>query len=173
MDTQSAAHLLFIVYAVVVLGGGIMAVAAKSLVRALVGLVLTLFGVAGMYLLMAAPFMALMQILIYVGAVVVLIFFAIMLTNATSRGDEAKPRSGMRLFLALLAAAIPAGLLGFVAWTQATVEETVLTPVEISIDQLGKALLNEYVLAFELISVVLFVAMAGAVLLGFERRKSK
>lgn len=173
MDTQSAALLLFIVYTVVILAGGIMAVLSKSLVRALVGLVLTLFGVAGMYLLMAAPFIALMQILIYVGAVAVLIFFAIMLTNATSSGDEAKPRSFGRVFLALVAAALPAGLLAAVAWSQAAATGAVQMPVEVSIDQLGKALLNEYVLVFELISVVLFVAMAGAVLLGFERRKSK
>ncbi len=64
-----------------------MAVLARSLVRALSGLIVTLFGVAGMYLLMAAPFIAFMQILIYVGAVTVLIFFAIMLTR-TSEGES-------------------------------------------------------------------------------------
>ncbi len=63
---------------------------ARSLVRSLVGLVATLFGVAGLYMLMAAPFIAFMQILIYVGGVSVLIFFAIMLTHAAPTGDESK-----------------------------------------------------------------------------------
>ena len=74
-------------YLALILVGGVAAVRCRSLVRALLGLILTLFGVAGMYFLMAAPFMALMQILIYVGAVTVLIFFAIMLTRtAAGRG---------------------------------------------------------------------------------------
>ena len=66
-------------YLALILVGGLAAVRSRNLVRALLGLILTLFGVAGMYFLMAAPFMALMQILIYVGAVSVLIAFAVML----------------------------------------------------------------------------------------------
>ncbi|WP_172677115.1 NADH-quinone oxidoreductase subunit J family protein, partial [Salidesulfovibrio brasiliensis] len=85
MTADLAAKVLFGVYALIILAGGVMAVSAKSLVRAMVGLIMTLFGVAGMYLLMNAPFLAMMQVLIYVGAVCVLIFFAIMLT----RGDDA------------------------------------------------------------------------------------
>ena len=86
------AKILFGLYCVVILGGGLVAVLARSLVRAMVGLVLTLFGVAGMYLLVAAPFIALMQLLIYVGAVTILIFFAIMLTSAPAGREEQKPR---------------------------------------------------------------------------------
>jgi threonine/homoserine/homoserine lactone efflux protein len=56
----------------------------------MVGLIATLLGVAGMYMLLNAQFMALMQILIYVGAVCVLIFFAIMLTRADAGGEEAE-----------------------------------------------------------------------------------
>ncbi|SMP82361.1 NADH-ubiquinone/plastoquinone oxidoreductase chain 6, partial [Desulfonatronum zhilinae] len=66
---QTLAYAAFGVYVLIILFGGLLAVFSRNLVRALVGLVLTLFGVAGCYLLMAAPFMALMQILIYVAAV--------------------------------------------------------------------------------------------------------
>ena len=87
------AKLAFVLYTLVIITGAIMAVTAKSLVRALVGLIAVMIGVAGMYLLMAAPFVAFMQILIYVGGVSVLIFFAIMLTKASPDGDESSPNS--------------------------------------------------------------------------------
>jgi NADH-quinone oxidoreductase subunit J len=180
MDTQLTAQIIFWLYALVILLGGLVAVFSASLVRALVGLILTLFGVAGMYLLMAAPFIAIMQILIYVGAVTVLIFFAIMLTRIGGRpvgeiagrpkdpSDEAGRRNGVTIALAGLAGLVPAALLVWVCLNGPG--QGVETPAEVPIQVLGKALLNEYVLAFELISVVLFVAMAGAILLGFERR---
>ena len=82
----------FGLYLLLIIVGGLAAIMAKSLVRALVGLIMTLFGVAGMYFLMAAPFIALMQILIYVGAVSVLIFFAIMLTR-TAHGEAGMENS--------------------------------------------------------------------------------
>ncbi|SMP80309.1 NADH-ubiquinone/plastoquinone oxidoreductase chain 6, partial [Desulfonatronum zhilinae] len=66
---EALAYVAFGVYVLIIFLGGLLAVFSHNLVRALVGLVLTLFGVAGCYLLMAAPFMALMQILIYVAAV--------------------------------------------------------------------------------------------------------
>lgn len=170
MTYPEMAKILFAFYAVLVACGGIMAVAAKSLVRALLGLILTLFGVSGLYMLMNAPFLALMQMLIYVGAVVVLIFFAIMLTKGADRGRESGTISLGQGLLAILAAAAPAALL---SWVCLHGKNVAREPVELSIRVLGKALLNEYVLAFELISVVLFVAMAGAVLLGFERRRAR
>jgi NADH-quinone oxidoreductase subunit J len=170
MSYPEAAQILFAIYAAIIAAGGLAAVLAKSLVRALLGLVLTLFGVSGLYLLLNAPFIALMQLLIYVGAVVVLIFFAIMLTKGTDQEREDAPQRGGQIFLALLAGAGPAGVL---AWICLHAKIPTHDPIEIGLRVLGKALLDEYVLAFELISVVLFAAMAGAVLLGFERRRAK
>ena len=177
MDYDLIAKLMFGLYGLIILAGGIIAVASGSLVRALVGLVLTFFGVAGMYLLMAAPFMALMQLLIYVGAVVVIMFFAVMLTGGAEKGvkeggEESKgPGAKLRrLVPALVGALVPAGILAWVCITYPPASERL--PEEVEVGVLGEALLGDYVLAFELISVVLFVAMAGAVLLGFERRRA-
>jgi NADH-quinone oxidoreductase subunit J len=160
----------FGVYTLMILLGGIVAATSTSLVRALLGLILTLFGVAGMYLLLAAPFMAFMQILIYLGAVVVLIFFAVMLTRAPAGGEECDPRSGGRTALALLAGLLPALPLGWAVWKGMSTVGPVV-PTEVSLNVLGQSFLGPYGLAFELISVVLFVAMAGAVLLGWEKRR--
>ena len=165
------AKILFGLYCVVILGGGLVAVLARSLVRAMVGLVLTLFGVAGMYLLVAAPFIALMQLLIYVGAVTILIFFAIMLTSAPAGGEERKPRLVRQGFLAFAAGIGPAVMLALICLKSPLVVTPQSDIAAVPIKELGGQLMTRLVLAFELISVVLLIAMAGAVLLGWERRK--
>ena len=165
------AKLVFAFYVVVVACGAGLAVGAKNLVRALMGLILTLFGVAGMYLLMAAPLVAFMQLLIYVGAVSVLIFIAIMLVRIGPDGDEAMPRSFRQVLSSVLGLVAPAVILGGTIIKRPVASTP--TPVEVSALELGKGLLGPYTLAFELISVVLFVAMAGAVLIAFERRGSR
>ncbi|MFH1912710.1 MAG: NADH-quinone oxidoreductase subunit J [Pseudomonadota bacterium] len=165
------AKVAFCVYTAVILGGSILAVASDSLVRALVGLIVTLIGVAGMYLLLASPFMAFMQLLIYVGAVSVLIFFAVMLTRAESGGDESGRVPMKTSVLGLAATIAPAAVLGWLVMTRPV--ESIAVPTEVSIKQLGEGLLGSYFLPFELISVILMVAMAGAVLLTWEKREGK
>jgi NADH-quinone oxidoreductase subunit J len=169
---EQLAYAAYGLYLVLILAGGWAAVRCRNLVRALVGLIMTLFGVAGMYFLMAAPFMALMQILIYVGAVSVLIFFAIMLTRApggTAGEEDGRPRPALHTVLALLSGVLPAAILAAVILTRSP-QALPLKP-ELPLGRLGQVLTGPYALAFELISVVLLAAMAGAVVLGFERRK--
>lgn len=165
------AKIAFAVYALIILGGAVMAVGSSSLVRALVGLVVTLLGVAGMYLLLNTPFLAFMQLLIYVGAVCVLIFFAVMLTKAHGEGEESDPAPVKQYLYALLAGLAPAAILSWTILTHPLASKVL--PVEVPLVELGKGLLEQYFLAFELISVVLLVAMSGAVLLTWERRVKK
>jgi NADH-quinone oxidoreductase subunit J len=166
------ANVAFGIYTLVILGGSILAVSSSSLVRALVGLITTLVGVSGMYMLLATPFMAFMQLLIYVGAVSVLIFFAVMLTRAERGGDEAA-KAPMKTYVFGLAATIaPAAVLGWLVMTK-PMTQSVLVPTEVTIKQLGAGLLGSYFLPFELISVILMVAMSGAVLLTWEKRQIK
>lgn len=160
-----AAHMVLIII------GAFITVLAKSLVRALTGLIMTLFGVAGLYFLLAAPFIGLMQLLIYVGAVSILIFFSIMLTQASSVGEEGQKRRRLKVVYAFLSALAPAVFLGL-AVIKASIP-SLSTPQEIRAADLGEFLLGPYVLPFELISLVLLVSMAGAVLLGFEKRKKR
>ena len=168
---------VFGLYTLCILGGGLAAVTSRSLVRALVALIIVMFGVAGMYLLLNAPFIALMQLLIYVGAVAVLVFFAIMLVR-DPRAQQRWPGTPLRkLALALPAAALPSLLL---LWTWLIDPPSFLPdpanprlpalPVEVPVAELGRGLMQDYLVAFELISVVLFVAMSAAVLLAFKPR---
>ncbi|OIQ51900.1 NADH:ubiquinone oxidoreductase subunit J [Pseudodesulfovibrio hydrargyri] len=165
------AKIAFGVYTLVILGGAVLAVSSSSLVRALIGLITTLIGVAGMYLLLATPFMAFMQLLIYIGAVSVLIFFAVMLTRAEQGGDESDKAPMKRYLYGLAATMAPAALLGWLVLTRPAA--SVAVPVEVPIKQLGDGLLGSYFLPFELISVILMVAMSGAVLLVWEKRGAK
>ncbi|MFO7817766.1 MAG: NADH-quinone oxidoreductase subunit J family protein [Thermodesulfobacteriota bacterium] len=162
-----SAHVLLII------AGALITVLAKSLVRALTGLIMTLFGVAGLYFMMAAPFIGLMQLLIYVGAVSVLIFFCIMLTQASSVGEEGQTRRRLKILYAFISALAPAIFLGLAVIKTSPPVISSQRPQEINPDMLGQFLLGPYVLPFELISLVLLVAMAGAVLLGFEKREKK
>ena len=165
---ETMANIAFVVYVLIILGGGIVAVGSTSLVRALVGLIATLVGVAGMYMLMATPFMAFMQLLIYVGAVAVLVFFAVMLTDASAAGEESEPGPMRQYFWALAGVMSVGGILSWVLMTNPV--PSGLVPTEVPLVDLGRGLLEQYFLAFELISVVLLVAMSGAVLLAWERR---
>ena len=164
---EIVAKIAFWFYTVIVVGGAFMAATEASLVRSLVGLVATMFGVAGLYMLMEAPFIAFMQILIYVGGVSVLIFFAIMLTRAAPTGDEAMHRPLRKRINAFLAMLVPALVLS-VAIVQHLPKGDLL-PEDVPLAELGKGLMGPYLLNFELISVVLFVAMAGAVMLAWRQ----
>ncbi len=164
---ENVAKLAFWFYTLIVVGGAFMAATEASLVRSLVGLVATMFGVAGLYMLMDASFIAFMQILIYVGGVSVLIFFAIMLTRAAPTGDEAMHRPLRKRINALFSMLVPALVLS-VAIVQHLPKGNKL-PKDVPLAELGKGLMGPYLLNFELISVVLFVAMAGAVMLAWRQ----
>ena len=161
----------FTFYCLIICMGSIMAVTSRSLVRALVGLIAVMIAIAGMYLLLAAPFIAFMQILIYVGGVSVLIFFAIMLSRASAEGDETGPvslRKAVNAFVCLLAPAVILSLI-IIHHPEAARD----APESVSPALLGEGMLGPYLLPFELISVVLFAAMAGAVLAAWRKRGRK
>jgi NADH-quinone oxidoreductase subunit J len=167
------AYLAYGLYVLLIAGGGLWAVLARNLVRAMFGLVVTFMGVAGMYLLMASPFLAFMQLLIYVGAIAVLLFFAIMLVKNTQSGEEMLLPGPGKALNALIAAAAPLLLFGPIIFMNAgNIEQTAL-PTETPLAELGQGLLEYYVLPFEMISVVLLVAMAGGVLLAWDKRFKK
>lgn len=159
----------YAVYLIIIIAGSAAAVLSPNLVRAFIGLIATLFGVAGMYLLLQSPFLAFMQLLIYIGAVSVLIFFAIMLADARTDGDEAAPAAPCKLFRAVLAGLLPLVLLTPPIFLHPA--STELLPHAITITDIGRALMDEYVLPFELISIVLLISMAGGVFLVMDRRK--
>ena len=157
-DTGTVAA--FWILATITAGSALMVVAVRNLIHAVVFLILSFLGVAGLYVTLSADFVAVAQVLIYAGAVSVLILFAIMLTPRAGR-DNAE--TFLRL-PALLLAILVGFTIGFVSletdWAIADrggFDETA--------SAIGEALLSKYVLPFEMASVLLLVAMLGAILL--------
>jgi len=167
---QIMAYVAFALYVGLIAGGGLVAVLARNLVRAMIGLVITFLGVAGMYLLMASPFLAFMQLLIYVGAICVLIFFAIMLVKNTSSGEEMNMPGLCQTGGALASAFGVLALFGPVIALHAGKLNQAELPADTPLADLGAGLVSSYVVPFELISVILLVAMAGGVLLAWDKR---
>ena len=144
----------------ITVGAALGVVVVRNLIHAVVFLVVSFMGVAGLYITLSADFVAVTQILIYAGAVSVLLLFAIVLTP---RGDRGNTESFLRL-PALLLAVLVAFTLGYVAidteWVISDREG-----FEETASVIGEALLDKYVLPFEIASVLLLVAMMGAIVL--------
>lgn len=165
-------YLIFILFSIMVLGGGLLVVTQRNLVRAAGALILSLFGVAGLYVLLEAGFFAAVQVLIYIGAIAILIIFAIMLTRRLVEGVE----SGLnrQWAWALGAAVVVLGLLVYVingAWPLGLEAGSVPAVPVNTTEALGIALLDreQYVLPFEIASVLLLCAMVGAIVIAREK----
>jgi NADH-quinone oxidoreductase subunit J len=150
----------FYVLSVLTVMSALGVVVVRNLIHAVVFLVVSFMGVAGLYITLSADFVAVTQILIYAGAVSVLILFAIVLTP---RQDRDNRETFLRL-PALLLALLVAFTLGYVAIdTQWAISDR--EGFEETASVIGEALLDKYVLPFEIASVLLLVAMLGAIVL--------
>jgi len=165
------AEALFYAFMILTFMGGFMAVRSKMLMHAVLGLAVSLFGVAGLYFFLGSPFLATMQILIYVGAVCIMIVMGVML-GSTPDQLAAKNFSGRNTLLALLACSTGFGAL-FVAIGQSKFAPAAERVGDMSIRFVGENLLFKYCLAFELISVVLLTAIIGAIILARGGREEK
>ena len=155
-------------FVALVLAGGLMAVLMRHILHAIIGLGISLLGVAGLFLHLGSPFVAAMQLLIYIGGIVVAIVFAMMLSIAmTVRPLERNPR---KLWFAGGCTVL---FFGGVAWILRGTEFRILpsaAPEEWAVAQLGHALLNRYNLVFETLSLVLLLAIIGAILIARQER---
>lgn len=152
---------VFAVLAAITLGGAVVSVAAHSIFRAALGLMVSLFGVAGLFLLQRAEFLAIVQILVYVGGVSVLIVFAIMLTEREGSQQEVTVNRGMAMPAALLGLALAGGLTA--AILRAPLGDS--PPAAVTAADLGAAFLGQFLVPFEAVSVLLLVAVIGALLI--------
>ncbi len=156
----SLAGLSFLGVLSMTFGGALIAVGARNIFHNVLGLIVSLFGVAGIFIYLNSPFLAMMEILIYVGAICIAICFAIMLSEPLYLPRP--PRKPVKI----VGAGLGAGLVFFMlsilvkktAWVPASVRGT-----DWSVATIGHYLLTRFVLVFELISLVLLVAMLGAI----------
>ncbi len=168
MDTTELLRIVgFYLFALVTLVSAFIAVFYWNILRSVFALLFTLFGVAGLYLYLHADFLAATQVLIYVGGVLVLLLFGIMLTQTVVEVDI---RTGRIQFVpALLAMAIMMAFLLFVVFAMpwnnqgpANFQET--TSI------IGRLLMTRWLLPFEVSSILLLAALVGAVSIARTRR---
>lgn len=160
MNTFSPLQQLgIVVLSLLILTGSIWVVWLKNLFRAALSLGLVLLGVAGLFLVLEAEFLALAQILVYVGAILILLIFAVMLT-ATAKGDALSLPAARRLSAAAMCTALFAILVTVCGPIVSLAPEP--TPA-VPLTQVGQELVTTLVLPFELISVVFVAAIVGAV----------
>jgi len=160
--------IIWAVMAIFILGGGLGVVISRNLIHGAMYLILALFGMAGMFILLEAPFLAAVQILVYVGAISVLITITIMVTRRVMGAAESINRQWP---LAALIGLLVFGVLGFVIVSQfgsTTLSGSV--PADY-ISQMGMALVDHqgYLLPFEVASVLLLAAMIGSIVVARDK----
>ncbi len=162
----------FIVLALLTLSSGFAAMRLRNLVHCALCLVLTFAGLAGLYLLLDAEFVGLAQILVYVGAVAILIVFAILLTRNTE--PDASSSTVSSSWLAGLAVTVlTAGSIIFAIMTSARVGRALPPKPDASVKHIGELLMTQYILPLEVIALLLTVAMIGAVIIAMKDKESK
>ena len=144
--------------AIGILGGGLAVVTLRNVIHSAVAMMICFGSLAGMYALLGAPIIAAAQVLIYLGAISVLILFAIMLTQA---GDASLPAPFHRQ--APIAVVIALVVVGLVAW--AAVSTPWHAAVGVAIEAVGNLLFTDYALPFEIIGFLLLAAIIGAIFL--------
>jgi NADH-quinone oxidoreductase subunit J len=164
--------LVFFVTAIVTLGAALMVVTARSLIHSALWLILALLGVGVMFVLLNAGFFAVVQVVIYIGAIAILMIFAIMLTRRVMKESGSRFNRGWWLAI-LIALVLLTGLVWLIqSWSGST---ATLRPLPSDLDPvriLGVALVspNGYVLPFELASILLLAALIGAIVVAWERK---
>lgn len=150
----------FWVFAIMTIGSAVMVGAVRNLIHAVIFLVLSFLGVAGLYITLSADFVGVVQVLIYSGAISILVIFAIVLTPQAGRDNS----ETSMLMPAAVVAILVAMMLGYAAietdWNISNREG-----FEETAQAIGVALLDKYILLFEVAAALMLVAMLGAIII--------
>ncbi|MGL5858854.1 MAG: NADH-quinone oxidoreductase subunit J family protein [Angustibacter sp.] len=159
---------LFGLSGLVAAASAVLAVVSRQVVHAALWLVVALGAVAGCYLVLGAEVVALVQVLIYVGAVVVLVLFALMLTRAPiGRAPDVDQPWPQRIAAAVAGSAV-AGLVGVTLVSAVGARELDVDPARGAAEPVARSLFGAWVLPFELLSILLLAALVAALLLSHE-----
>jgi NADH-quinone oxidoreductase subunit J len=158
----------FYVLAALILGFGLMVITARSAVHSVVFLVLNFLAVAVVYVVLAAEFLAVIQVLVYAGGIVVLYLFVVMLVNqkrAPEAHHDPHRKSGLGVMVAAAVLAEVTAIVVYSASSPSASPAPALPPlVSGNTEQVGLALYTDYLIPFEVASMLLLAAMVGAIL---------
>lgn len=155
---MSTYDVIFYLFAIVTIVSAFLVVTNRNIVHSAFYLLFTLFGVAGLYVLLAADFVAIVQLIVYVGGILILLLFGVMLTNKITN-VEIKTGT-IHALPASIVLGVFAGVVGAIIfntkWKVDTPDGVATTA------NLGNMLINEYALIFELLGILLLIALIGA-----------
>ena len=158
---------IFYAFAIITVVSAFIVVLSKNIIYSAVSLFITLFGVAGFFVLLHADFIAVTQIMIYIGGILVLLIFGVMLTTKIT-DVKLKTKNINALTSAIFVVGITTVLIFIMLTTNWKVAEVV--KYDETIDKIGVLLLTDYLLPFEIASIILLIALIGAAMYA---RKSK
>lgn len=170
MPSFTTIQIVFYFLAVLTLFSGLGTIMSKNPIHSVIYLILTFFSLSAHYILMNAQFLAVVNIIVYAGAIMVLFLFVLMFLNVKEENDELKKNS------TIFAATIVGGTIGVILVAMfRQVEVEAVNPNTYNsqigmIESLGDFLYRDYILPFELVSILFLVAMVGAVLLGSKAK---
>ena len=161
---MSITHLLFWGLSIVSLFSALMVITSKNPVYSVLWLIVTFFTISGHYILLNAQFLAVVNIIVYAGAIMVLFLFVLMLMNL---GKESEPRKSgwLNMIGAIAGGCFLLVLVAALRHTETQMTEMITGDIGL-IQNLGMVLFNDYVVPFEISSILFLTAMVGAVILG-------
>lgn len=163
-------EIIFYFFALITVASAAVVVFSRNIVYSAFALLFTFFGVAGLYVLLNADFLAITQLLVYVGGILVLLLFGVMLTTNTVSLDIKSSSTNVLSAVSVVAAI--AGLLAGVFWTSDWFVSPQLGELtkQTTSQEIGNALITTHVLPFEIASVILLVAIVGAAMMARRER---
>jgi NADH-quinone oxidoreductase subunit J len=171
---MSASAIIFYLISALILGAGLLAVTSRKIFRSAIWLLSSLVGIAALYFWMEVEFIAAIQIVVYVGGIVVLIIFSIFLTQR-SNNEMPSPSFSRILFSAL--AVLLGGAFSFLLINQYGFKQSASSPFILNVKDIGKSMLNTgdhgYILPFEVVSILLLAAMIGCIVIAMKSPATK
>lgn len=161
----------FAIIAMLTIAAAVAAVSLRNLVHCALALVVTFLGLAATYLQLNAQFVGFAQILVYVGAVAILIVFAILLTRSSETSQQSLVSKGW-----LSGIAVAVAVLGVLVWAinhSAIMKPGIPPAPGVTVKQIGDALMTKYVLPLEVIGLLLTAALIGAVIIAMKEEGKK
>jgi NADH-quinone oxidoreductase subunit J len=162
-------NIVFAIIAIVTIAAGVAAMSLRNLVHCALALTVAFAGLAAAYLQLGAQFVGFTQLLVYVGAVAILIVFAILLTRGSEPPQQPVLSSGWLTGIVVAVAVL--GVLAYAIAKSSVIQSAAPAQPEVTVRQIGDALMNKFVLPLEVVGLLLTAALIGAVIIAMKEEK--
>ncbi|HEX4262839.1 MAG TPA: NADH-quinone oxidoreductase subunit J [Verrucomicrobiae bacterium] len=162
-------NIVFAIIAIVTIAAGVAAMSLRNLVHCALALTVAFAGLAAAYLQLGAQFVGFTQLLVYVGAVAILIVFAILLTRGSEPPQQPVLSSGWLTGIVVTVAVL--GVLVYAIAKSSVIQSAAPAQPEVTVRQIGDALMNKFVLPLEVVGLLLTAALIGAVIIAMKEEK--